>query len=229
MWPRPHLAGRQVVLLIKARGLPAAEVPHKPPHQVVSESGAVDPLDEEAMRISDEHLQDVHRYGSARGFVLVEARDTLAEIESRVETVECLSLKPCWEGCVPSAFHNGGENEPLQYLHCRGRAVRWGGRSDPGLEASLPSKSGIWRSSSKLPGYQFQQLKGWRAQSGRSGRAYLGSGGEARWARQAPGRRKSPPFLMAAATPLTSNGLYEGSTRWWRRRSLISLLTARSC
>ena len=38
-----------------------------------------------------------------------------------------------------------------------------------------------------------------------------------------------PAFLMVAATPLSSNGLYEVSTRWWRWRSLISLLRQRSC
>ena len=40
--PRPHMGGRRVVLLVKARGLLATGVCHKPCHQIVSESGAVD-------------------------------------------------------------------------------------------------------------------------------------------------------------------------------------------
>ena len=40
--PCLHLAGRRAVLLVKARGLPAAEVCHQPSDQVVSESEAVD-------------------------------------------------------------------------------------------------------------------------------------------------------------------------------------------
>ena len=40
---------------------------------------------------------------------------------------------------------------------------------------------------------------------------------------------EEPAFLMAAAMPLSSNGLYEGSRRWWRWKSLMSLLMARSC
>ena len=38
---------------------------------------------------------------------------------------------------------------------------------------------------------------------------------------------EEPAFLMAAAMPLFSNGLYEGSTWWWR--ILMSLLMARYC
>ena len=44
--PRPHLAGSRVVLLVKARRLPAADVRHKPSDQIVAESGAVDHLEE---------------------------------------------------------------------------------------------------------------------------------------------------------------------------------------
>ena len=36
-------------------------------------------------------------------------------------------------------------------------------------------------------------------------------------------------FLMAAATRLSSNGLYEGSTRWCWWMFLMNLLMARSC
>ena len=65
------------MLLVKARGLPAAEVCHKPPYQIVSESGAVDHLDEEAVRELVQCFRDVHGYGycSARGLTLVENRD----------------------------------------------------------------------------------------------------------------------------------------------------------
>ena len=37
------------MLLIEAQGLQAAEVCHKPPHQIVKKSGAVDHLDEKAV------------------------------------------------------------------------------------------------------------------------------------------------------------------------------------
>ena len=40
---------RQLVLLVEAQGLPAVEVCHKPSHQIVSDLGAVDHLDEEAV------------------------------------------------------------------------------------------------------------------------------------------------------------------------------------
>ena len=78
MWdPRPHLAGRRVVLLVKAQLLPVTEVRHEPSGQVVAESGAMDDLNEEAVRDCIECLRDVHRYcyGSAMGLALVEARD----------------------------------------------------------------------------------------------------------------------------------------------------------
>ena len=63
------------MLLVEARRLPAVEVRHKPSDQVVAESGAVDHLDEVAVRDGVERIRDVHRYGSARGLVLIEARD----------------------------------------------------------------------------------------------------------------------------------------------------------
>ena len=96
----------------------SAEVRHKPSCHVVSESEAVDHLDEEVVRNGVERLRDVHCYGSARGLALVEARDH----PSRTR----------WTG--------GG---PALVSSLPGRAVRWGGRSDPGLEASLLSKSGL--------------------------------------------------------------------------------------
>ena len=39
---------------------------------------------------------------------------------------------------------------------------------------------------------------------------------------------EEPAFLMDAAMPLKSNGLFEGSTRWWWR-FLRSLLMVQSC
>ena len=61
--PHPHLAGKRVLLLIEARGLPVAEVCLKPPHQIVMESRAVDRLDKEAVKDCVERLRDVHRHG----------------------------------------------------------------------------------------------------------------------------------------------------------------------
>ena len=74
LWnPRPQLAGRQMVLLVKARGLPASEVCHKPSHQIVSESGAVDHLNKKAVWNRVKRLRDVHPYDDcfARGLTLV--------------------------------------------------------------------------------------------------------------------------------------------------------------
>ena len=45
-----HLAGRRMVLLVKTQCLPDTEVRHKSSGQVVTDSGAVDHLDEEAVR-----------------------------------------------------------------------------------------------------------------------------------------------------------------------------------
>ena len=70
LWdPRPHLAGRRVVQLVRARYFPAAEVRHEPSNQVVTESGAVGNC--------VERLRDVHSngYGLARGLTLVKARE----------------------------------------------------------------------------------------------------------------------------------------------------------
>ena len=109
-----------------------------------------------------------------------------------------------------------------------GRAVRWGSRSDSGLEASLPSKLGLWRSSSKLSEYKLlsncSSTKRFKSSVSKSRPC------SPRWGRwttvspSGPWAVEEPAFLMAAATPLTLNSLYEGSTRWWR--SLISLLNA---
>ena len=73
MWdPCPHLEGRRVLLLVNACLL-ASKVHHEPSNQVVAESGAMDHLNEEAVRDSIERLQDVHCFGSGRGLALVEA------------------------------------------------------------------------------------------------------------------------------------------------------------
>ena len=95
--PRPHLAGRRVVLLIEARGLPTAEVCHKPPHQNVTESGVVDHLDKKAVRDSIECLRDIHSYGhcTARDLRLLKTNTNKVEMRNRAEKVECLVLKPC--------------------------------------------------------------------------------------------------------------------------------------
>ena len=62
-YPYPYLVGRRVRLLVKARGPPAAEVYHKPSNQIVLESGAVDHLNEEAVRDRIKCLRDFQRCG----------------------------------------------------------------------------------------------------------------------------------------------------------------------
>ena len=47
--PCLHLVGRRMVLLLKAQGLPAAEVCRQSFNQIVLESGVVDHLYEEAV------------------------------------------------------------------------------------------------------------------------------------------------------------------------------------
>ena len=53
---RPYLAGRRVVLLVEAQGLPTAKVRNKPCDQVGIESGALGHLNEEAVRDNIERL-----------------------------------------------------------------------------------------------------------------------------------------------------------------------------
>ena len=134
---RPQLGGRRVVLLIEARGLPATDVCHKPPHQIVTESGAVDHLDKEEVRDRLERIRDIHRYGycSARKLTLDEARKHPSRNGSQVLSLAGRSVYP-----VPSRRMRGGA-APLSSLP--GGAVRWAGRSDPSLMVSLPSKSGL--------------------------------------------------------------------------------------
>ena len=111
---------------------------------------------------------------------------TLAEMGSRPRRGSALVWSRAGRSVYPVPPRCMGRGTaPLFSLP--GRAVRWGGRSDPGLVASLPLKSGLWRSSSKLPGCKLRQLRDWRAPSGRPYRAHQDGGGGARWARQAPG------------------------------------------
>ena len=109
MGPHPHMAGMRVVLLVEAQAFPATEVCYKPSNQIVSELGAVDYRDEEAVRDSIERLRDVHRYGfcSAMGLTLVETRDHPSRNGEQSRG-----------GGVPR-LEAGREEEPLQYLHCR--------------------------------------------------------------------------------------------------------------
>ena len=221
-----------MLLLLEARRLTGAEGGHEPSIQVVTESGAVDHLDEEAVRDGVECLQDVHcyGYGSARVLSLVEARDHPSRDGELGRGGGMPRFEAVLGGACTQSLHDGRQEESLQYIHCR--AEQWNGavaRSGPGHVALIPSKSGWWRSSSKLPGCRFRQLRGWRAPLVRLSHAHLDGWGGARESPIRPLAVEEPAFLMAAATPLSSNGLYEGSTRWWRWRSLISLLRARSC
>ena len=121
LWdPRPHLTGRRVVLLVKARGLPVAEVLHKPPHHFLSESGAVDLLDEDAVRNGVERLWDVYLYGygSARWLALVEARDHPSRNEEQGRGGGVPRFEAVQEGEYAQRLRDGREEEPPQYLHC---------------------------------------------------------------------------------------------------------------
>ena len=120
------------MLLIKARGLPAAELRHKPAHQVVSESGAVGHLDEEAVGSSVECLEmsNVMAMVLLGGLCWLKPETTLAEMGSRAEAVECLGLKPCWEGIVPSSSTMDRRRSRF--------SIFTAGQS---IEASLPSRS----------------------------------------------------------------------------------------
>ena len=164
----------------------------QPLQQIVSGPEAVDHLDEEAVRDRIEHLRDVHRYVycSARGLTLVEASRNGEQGQGcgvpRFEAVLGVVR-------IPSASTMDGRRSRTNIFTAWQSRVRWGGKNDPGLVTSLPSKSGLWLSSSKFPGCQLWQLRGWRVPSGRPGHAHQNGGGVARWACQAPGRRKSPP------------------------------------
>ena len=153
LWdPCPHLAGRRVVLMVEALGLPATEVCHKKSNQFVSV--AADHLDKEVSTA----MVEARDYPSRNG---EQDRDRI------VPPFEAISLAPPW-------WRRGGAT-PLSSL--LGRAERWGCRSCPGRVVSLPSEFGYDLSSSKLPGRQLQQLRDWRAPSWRLGSAHLYGGG----------------------------------------------------
>ena len=88
-------------------------------------SGVVDHLDEEVVRDSVERLRDVHRYGysSARGLVLIEARDHPSTDGEQGQG----GGMPLFEAVLGPAsaqrLHEGQEDKLLQYLHCR--AEQW--------------------------------------------------------------------------------------------------------
>ena len=104
---------------------------------------------------------------------------TLAEMEYRAEAVECLGLKSCFEERVPNASLIYGRRSSSNFFTAGGRAVRWGGSSDLGLVTSLPSKSGLRRSSSKFAGMSTPATESCRAPSGRPDRAHQDGGGRA--------------------------------------------------
>ena len=117
--PRPHLMGRRVVLLVKARRLPAAEVHHEPSDQIVTESGAVDHFDEEAVGDGVKCLRDVHSYGSAWGLALIEARDHHPSRDGEQGRGGGVPLfETVLGGASAQRLHNGREDELLQYLDC---------------------------------------------------------------------------------------------------------------
>ena len=105
--PPPAPGVEASVLLIEPRGLQAVEVCHKPPHQIVMESGAVDNFDKEA-------VSNAFEISTAMAIVLLgglrwlKPETTLAEMGSRAEAVECLGLKPFWEERVTSASTMNG-------------------------------------------------------------------------------------------------------------------------
>ena len=100
----------------------------------------MDRFDKEAVKD-----RDVHRYGysSARGLTLAEARNhPNRNGEQHREWWIASVLIRAGRGVylVPPRWTEGGA-PPISSLP--GRALRWGCRSDPGLMASLPSKSGL--------------------------------------------------------------------------------------
>ena len=53
------------------------------------------------------------------GLRWLKPESTISEMGSKAEAVECLVLKPYWEGRAPNASMMDKEEELLQYLHCR--------------------------------------------------------------------------------------------------------------
>ena len=144
---------------------------------------------------SVERLRDVHlyRYGSARGLSLVEAKDHHSNNWEQGRGGGVPRFEAVLGGACSQRLHDGREEESLEYLQCQ--AEHWDGAVGATQVSRVPyfSESRFWRSSSKLPGYQLRQLRGWRALSRRPGSANLDSGGGARWSYQAPRWWKSPP------------------------------------
>ena len=68
---------------------------------------------------------------------------TLVEMGSRAEILECLGLKPCWKGRIPSAFTKVGRRSRAPVSLMPGKAARWGGRNGPVNAASLLSRLGL--------------------------------------------------------------------------------------
>ena len=122
-----YMAGRRVLLLVKARGLPAAEVYHNPSNQIVSESWGVDHLDEEAVRDRIKRLRDVYRYGycSDKRLTLVETRDPPSRNGEQDRRGGVPLFEAVLRGTSTQCLHDGWKEEPLQYLHCR--AEQWDG------------------------------------------------------------------------------------------------------
>ena len=87
----------------------------------MAESGAADHLDEEGLGDGVERLRDVHRYGcgSARGFALIEARDHPSRDWEQGRGGGMPRFEAMLGGASAQCLHDGREDEPLQYLHCR--------------------------------------------------------------------------------------------------------------
>ena len=116
LWdPRLHLAGMRVVLLVRARRLPATEVRREPSKQVVTESGAVDQLDKEAVGDGVERLRDVHRYGygPARGLLLVKPREHPSRDREQGLDGGVSRFKAVLGGASAQRLNNGREDELL--------------------------------------------------------------------------------------------------------------------
>ena len=80
----------------------------------MAESGAVEHLDEEALRDGVERLRDVHRYGygSARGLPLVEARDHPSRDREQGRGGGMPLFEAVLGGASAQSLHDGREDEP---------------------------------------------------------------------------------------------------------------------
>ena len=138
-----------------------------PSNQVVLASEAVGHLYEEAVWNRVESLRNVHRYvdSSARGFSMVEARDhpSWNFEQGRGFWVPQFEAVLGRASASTSSEDLGAIFPKLQLLEQSFNS--WSGLA---FEASLLSGSGLWQFSSKFPGCQFWQLRGWKAASGKS-------------------------------------------------------------